>query len=178
MDDPSGNNYGFVNGDRHGSLVSPYVTQHAGVHDGLPAGGSFAPASSVGLGYVSPHDGLAGNGIDRLAGAVKRLYQASFGRSPEPAGSIYWQEIASNGVSLAAIAATFQASPEWEQRYGTDPTETEIVDGLYTNVLGRSADSEGRTYWLQLLRSGQISEAAILLEFSESVENKQRTGTS
>ncbi|MEZ5342377.1 MAG: DUF4214 domain-containing protein [Acidimicrobiales bacterium] len=177
LDDPEGNNYGFINDQRYGAIVSPYVELVSGVHNGRPSGGAFADQGRVGLGYVSPHDGLKGNTADRLAGAVKRLYQASFGRTPEPAGAIYWQQVARDGVPLAAIAATFQDSPEWAQRYGRDATPEAVVDGLYRNVLGRAGDAEGRAYWLQLLRSGQITKAQILLEFSESTENKMRTAT-
>ncbi len=177
LDDPKGNNYGFVNDDRHGAIVSPYVTLNAGVHNGLPPSGAFAPRWKAGFGYVSPHDGLAGNALDPVAGAVKRLYKASFGRSPEPAGQLYWQQIVRSGVGLYSVAEVFQTSPEWAGRYGSTPTNEQIIDALYRNVLGRQGDAGGRSYWIGLLNAGHVNRAQVLLEFSESAENKTRTDT-
>tara|TARA_B100000579_G_scaffold169164_1_gene137770 strand:- start:27 stop:236 length:210 start_codon:yes stop_codon:yes gene_type:complete len=47
------------------------------------------------------------------------------------------------------------------------------VDTLYTNVLGRLPDAEGKVYWLGQLSSGRETRAEALLGFAESTENKE-----
>ena len=45
---------------------------------------------------------------------------------------------------------------------------------MYRNVLEREADSSGRTYWLRRLDAGSVSRGRLMIEFSESSENRAR----
>ena len=47
-------------------------------------------------------------------------------------------------------------------------------DTVYENVLGRSADSGGKNYWMRRLDAGSVSRGRLMIEFSESSENRTR----
>ncbi len=178
IDDPRGNDYGFMNDQRWGGFRYGSVQQHAGITRGLPADVSFAPEAAVGQGYVSPH----GAGASRVPGNARdhqiiRLYQAAFGRTPDAGGLAYWTGRAARGDSLATIAANFREAPEWRERYGSTTTDAQLVDLMYRNVLDRTADDAGRVYWLNRLTSRELTPLRLLMFFSESPENITRTNT-
>ncbi|PZW50957.1 hemolysin type calcium-binding protein [Humitalea rosea] len=104
------------------------------------------------------------------AGSVQRLYGATLGRAPDPTGLGSWiSAIEDHGLSLSATAQSFVASSEFQLRFGV-PDNGGFIGLLYTNVLGRPADSSGQAYWTNLLQSGQLSRAGVVLGFSESSE--------
>lgn len=206
INDPNGNDYGFVNRQRYGAFATSLLIHHEGILHGPPSGGAFAPADRVGLGYQSPHgansggrpggtsesppptlpfgDGGTNPGQDPSttelggqAGAITRLYQATFGRSPDTTGLRYWQAQMESGLTLSGLAENFILVDEWKTRYGDRPSNSEIVDALYANILGRTPDGPGRSYWLSLIGAGRISRSGLLVSFSESAENRIRTGT-
>ncbi len=88
--------------------------------------------------------------------AVLRLYQAFFGRDPEPAGARYWLGLARAGTSLTEIADAFTLQPEFETNYGGTDNRTYLTR-VYTNVLGRDFDQGGFNYWLDTLEGTNIS---------------------
>jgi hypothetical protein len=115
---------------------------------------------------------------------VQELYVAYFGRPADPAGLDYWTNIVEAQGSTAAVSATFAASPEYIVTY-FGKTNTEIVDQIYTNMFGRTADAAGRAYWVNLLNNGTIKVDTIVAEVaaaavgtdSEAVENKVAAAT-
>lgn len=106
---------------------------------------------------------------------VLRLYRAAFGRVPDSGGLSYWTAQRRGGVPIASIAASFIASPE-ASGYLDNPEDDLFLEALYGNVLGRNADAEGLAFWLGELRTGR-SRTNVLVQFSESTENRRRTGT-
>jgi len=111
-----------------------------------------------------------------LDDSVTRLYRAAFGRAPDVGGQTYWVEQRATDQTLGDLAASFLDSPEGVERFGSSGNEI-FIDNLYSNVLGRNGDLEGRTFWLGQLEMG-TSRAVVLTEFSESPENIERTATS
>ena len=107
------------------------------------------------------------------AGAVVRLYNAYFGRNPDQSGFAYWVGRARAGRRLSEIAQHFATSTEFRRDFGELSNEG-FVDTVYENVLGRSADSGGKNYWLRRLDTGTISRGRLMIEFSESSENRTR----
>lgn len=105
------------------------------------------------------------------AAPVYRLYQAAFGRTPDPQGLGYWVKAFQNGVSLENIATGFMQSPEFEDLYGAADTEG-FLRRVYSNVLHREPDAGGLAWWVDSFERGNTRLAA-LLAFSESSENKQ-----
>ena len=103
---------------------------------------------------------------------VVRLYQAFFGRVPDPAGLSGWVNALHGGESLAAVGQGFAGAPEFQTRYGVNPSPTAFVTALYENVLGRAPDSAGEQGWLAVLgsRPTVATEAQVALGFSQSAE--------
>ena len=107
------------------------------------------------------------------AGAVVRLYNAYFGRYPDQSGFDYWVGQVRAGRSLTAIANHFADSSEFRRSFG-ELTDEGFIDTVYQNVLGRSADSGGRDFWMRRLDSGSVSRGRLMIEFSESSENRRK----
>ena len=108
--------------------------------------------------------------IDEGAASVFRLYRAALGREAEPFGLGYWMDRLDHGTSLQQIAHEFSWAPEFKQKYGENPTDEVFLEKLYQNVLNRAPDADGYAYWLT--RVDNSSREQIMLEFSDSVENK------
>ncbi len=109
-------------------------------------------------------------------GELLRLYQAVFGRFADPDGFRYWMAVRDNGTTIRDVAGGFVASAEFVQRYGNNPSPADLVDAMYRNVLGRSADSEGRNFWLGEMGRG-MTTLNLLLAFTNSTENILATST-
>ena len=108
------------------------------------------------------------------AGTVLRLYQATFGRTPDLTGLKFWtSDVDDAHVSLANVADSFASSPEFIHNYGSlaDP---DFVQQLYHNVLGRAGEATGVQFWQSVLATG-ISRGRVALDFAESPENRAKT---
>lgn len=81
----------------------------------------------------------------------------------------------SGRVGLHEVSYYFQQSAEYKGRFG-DPSGAEFVARLYRNVLGRPGEAAGQQYWVGELESGVVREDMVAY-FTESAENKRRTGT-
>ena len=102
-----------------------------------------------------------------------RLYNAAFKRLPDPDGLKYWIGKFSSGENTSRVVAlSFLGSAEFAERYGSDVSNAQYVETLYTNVLGRDYDQEGYNYWLGNLNNGVETRYELLLGFAESAENK------
>ena len=112
-------------------------------------------------------------GLNTDSGKMFRLYNAAFARFPDASGLQYWIGNFSSGKDDdRAVASSFIASTEFNQRYGENVSNPKYVETLYTNVLGRDYDQSGYTYWLGNLNNGLETRYELLLGFAESAENK------
>ncbi len=89
-----------------------------------------------------------------------RLYRAFFRREPDLSGAKYWMGILESGASLDQIASQFALSEEFDNTYG-EVSNSVFLDIVYRNVLGRTADPDGKAYWLALLNSGLQRGSAV-----------------
>jgi len=111
-------------------------------------------------------------GKDDVSGVVFRLYNAAFSRLPDANGLQNWiNGNASGNVTYASSAQSFSESQEFKNRYGSNVTDTQFITTLYNNVLGRAPDATGLSHYQSLLAGGR-SRGALLLDFSESPENR------
>lgn len=94
---------------------------------------------------------------------VQSLYVAYYGRPADSAGQMYWAERA-DAEGQGAILDAFGNSEEFTQEYG-DLGNEELVDSLYQQLFGRSADAEGQSYYAGVLASGDksLSEIAVTI---------------
>ena len=108
------------------------------------------------------------------AGVIDRLYFAFFQRRADQQGLEYWLGLSGDGTDVNVIAENFALGDEFTNAYG----EVEFgvfLDELYSNVLDRPSDTEGKAYWLSLLESGQLDRGSIVVQFTESLEMRNLT---
>jgi hypothetical protein len=117
-------------------------------------------------------DGALALDISGNAGQAYRLYQAAFNRSPDQAGLSYWIGTLDHGASLKDVADAFSKSAEFASLYGSNPTNADLVNSFYQNVLHRPGDAGGYAYWLDILNRHAATPAEVLTSFSESPENQ------
>jgi methionine-rich copper-binding protein CopC len=130
------------------------------------------------------------NGVEfniEVAQTIAAGYIAALGRVPAPSsqsayndagGLLYWTNQylggadASSGLigNYGAIGDQMIGSAEFEAAFGTDLTDNQFVNLLYTNLLGRDADAGGLEYWTGLLTGG-TSRGQVLMSFSNTAEN-------
>jgi Ca2+-binding RTX toxin-like protein len=114
--------------------------------------------------------------VDGNAGGVYRLYQAAFDRKPDDGGLSYWIRQADAGASLKDIAQAFTSSNEFVQMYSSAPDNAGLVMRFYQNVLDRTPDAAGLSFWVDLLDRKALTVSEVLANFSESAENVAAVG--
>ena len=108
--------------------------------------------------------------IDGVAGQAYRIYKAAFDRAPDLAGLGFWINAMDKGAALTGVADGFIGSTEFQSRYGA-ASDTDFIRLLYENVLDRQPDAGGYQFWQDAMGRG-LSREGLLIEFSESPENK------
>lgn len=130
-------------------------------------GGSTTPAGMINSLWTSgPHASIMP--------PVSRLYAAIYLRTPDYGGLMYWADQRRRGVTMNDMATTFARTPEFRNMYGTLGNPA-FVDLVYKNVLGRLPSTTDRNYWTAELNSGRKSRGAVMIGFSESLENRNKT---
>jgi hypothetical protein len=107
------------------------------------------------------------------AAAITRLYLGALQRAPDAAGLNHFMQQHSSGNTLSQMGASVVASSEFTGKYGT-PDNGALIDQLYLNVLGRSADADGKAYWNSRITTG-LSLGEVVAGFTESTESIART---
>ncbi len=115
-------------------------------------------------------DGTLAFDTDGAAGQGYRIYQAAFDRKPDASGLGYWIRNLDKGANLVDVGAAFVASSEFRKLYGPNLSNSEFVQELYYNVLGRTGEQSGVNYWANQLYDGH-TRGWVLASFSESAEN-------
>jgi hypothetical protein len=101
---------------------------------------------------------------------VARMYEAAFGRTPDASGLAAWEKVYdAGGISLAGLANAFIGSSEFSSDHGT-VSNAQFVTQLYTEALGRTADTAGYNAWLSALNSGALTQAQVMVGFVQSSE--------
>ncbi len=111
--------------------------------------------------------------IDGTAGQAFRLYQTALARAPDPGGLGFWIAALDAGASLHDVAAEFIASAEFTARSGVDQSDSEFVGQLLRNI-GIDPDLVLFTAIVARLAVGKATRADILVELSESLENRSQ----
>lgn len=101
--------------------------------------------------------------------AIAALYDTFSNRLPDEDGLGYWVGQLQSGKSLSEIASGFAASSEFSNATAGF-SNSQLVDFMYENALERTADADGREYWIDQLDRG-LSKGDLMLGFSESAEH-------
>ncbi len=124
-------------------------------------------ASGIG---ITARNALAYNsGIEAF---VNSLYSDCLGRTADPAGFNDWCTKLANGtISGKECAYGFFFSPEFRAKAETMPAGG-LVDTYYRVFLNRSADSAGKSYWMQRIAPTSVADDIIILfnGFADSTE--------
>ena len=94
---------------------------------------------------------------------IEGMYKDILGRDSDTAGLSFWTGVHANGGSLAEIKNGITMSDEAQGRRGAE------IENLYTTLLGRASDTEGKKFWLDAYNGGQTLDA-IRQEFMKSPE--------
>jgi hypothetical protein len=100
---------------------------------------------------------------------VVRLYFAYFLRIPDYAGLQFWINYYKSGHSLDEISNFFAASSEFTSTYGS-LNNSQYVNLVYQNVLGRAPDAGGFNFWVNQLNTNAMARGQVMRNFSESAE--------
>jgi hypothetical protein len=113
------------------------------------------------------------------AGGIYRLYQAAFDRQPDLPGLGYWINAADNDKSAVTMAEDFTWSAEFQSvynvkiidNYASGTNIQNLVNGFYSNVLGRDPDAGGLDYYTSVIQVKEKTVGRVLAEISDSPEN-------
>jgi hypothetical protein len=155
----------------HGNKAQ-YVVQRSG--DSITvtdiAGNGDGTDQLSGVERLEFQDAIVAYDIGGNAGQVYRLYKAAFDRTPDKNGLSSNVSLVDGDLTLTQMSAAFAASQEFKDLYGST-TNAQFVSLLYNNVLDRAPDQGGLNHWTNVLNTGQLTRADVLIGFSESPEN-------
>jgi predicted Zn-dependent protease len=100
-------------------------------------------------------------------------YRTGLGREPDPAGLANWTNFLNNGGPPAQLAQELTMSQEFQSLH-SQQTDTQYVESLYEDGLGRSAEPGGLQGWAGALQSGSMDRAEVLAGIAQSAESQQR----
>lgn len=152
----------------HVLVLAAVLTVVSTLTAGPPAAADDAPETALTFDDVAALDELTADHA-----TVLRLYWASFGRTPDPAGALYWIEQRDRCADLGTIAEVFADGEEFRVRYGRLDDEA-FVERVYANVLGRAPDAGGAAHWGAALADGRLSRGGVILHVSLSPEFTDR----
>ena len=98
---------------------------------------------------------------------VTRLYDKALGRSPDTAGLNAWTNRLMSGTTGAQVACELIFSMEMLNR---NLDSTQFVNMLYEALFARSADTTGRTFWVNQLDVSRVSRYSVFTSFVRSSE--------
>ncbi len=113
-------------------------------------------------------DGMLALDTGGKAGAAYRLYRAALGGEPDVAGLGYWIHMMDHGMSMADAARSITESKEFASLYGG--SHDAYLKALYQHVLQRAPDATGLAWWTGQMDHYGVSDADVLLGFSNSAE--------
>ncbi|NEV61116.1 DUF4214 domain-containing protein [Thiorhodococcus minor] len=96
---------------------------------------------------------------------VTEIYIATMGYAPDNQGLQYWvdQIEAGRGWTPTTVAQSFFDQPLVREKYPETQGFGPLIEALYQNIFGRSADAEGYAYWLDELESGRVARNQMII---------------
>lgn len=103
------------------------------------------------------------------ASQIQALYVGYLGRAADQAGLDFWTSAINTGKStIESVALGFTLSPEYKAKYaGLDSAG--LVDAIYKNVLGRTADADGKAFWVGEIAKGAATPENLLAKMINSL---------
>jgi cyclophilin family peptidyl-prolyl cis-trans isomerase len=82
---------------------------------------------------------------------VEQFYETFLGRASDPVGKAYWMAAYNSWGTEQIEVAGFVGSQEFQTLH---PDNTSLVNAIYNDVVERTPDSAGQSYWVNQLSSG------------------------
>jgi len=101
--------------------------------------------------------------------AVQQLYVSYLGRAADKAGLDFWSNaIATGTATIASVATGLTLATEYTSKYAGLTTDA-LVDAVYTNVLGRTADAAGKAFWVASFANGSVKADTFVSSLIQSL---------
>lgn len=101
--------------------------------------------------------------------AVQQLYVSYLGRAADKAGLDFWSNAIATGTStIESVATGLTLATEYTTAYG-NLSNSDLVDAVYTNVLGRSADAAGKAFWVAAFGNGTVKADTFVASLIQSL---------
>lgn len=102
---------------------------------------------------------------------LQQAYLAYFGRPADAAGLLTF---GNDKVSEASVIASFSASAESQQFFGSmDPFAQ--INTIYKNLFNREAEPAGLNHWAGKIISGEVTLASAAMEILKNAQNSDKT---
>jgi len=131
-------------------------------------------ATVAGLAASYPDSGLHVAGVTSAQqDFVVALYDSSFSRAPEYNGLTYWANKLNVELSYgtdqttayAVISKQMYIDGKGNGEAGTNLGDSAYVNFAYQNILGRSGDAAGVSYWNDKLATGTVDRGSFVAKF-------------
>jgi len=99
---------------------------------------------------------------------LQQQYIAYFGRPGDPSGITFWLE---SGLTETEFAEKIYAQDEYKNTTIASKSTEDQVNSLYTNLFGRTADSEGLLFWTAEVEAGRKSLSSLALDLIWAASN-------
>ena len=109
---------------------------------------------------------------DQVTTMARQFYQGALGRDADPGGLAFWtNELKTGALTPRDFVLCLTGSPEGQSRYGQQG-DSQYVDSVYANALGRQADPGGHAAWTGLLQAG-CARGDVMAAIAQSPEGQQ-----
>jgi len=105
---------------------------------------------------------------------IQQLYVAYFNRPADVAGLNFWLNAMDNGATIDQVSKSFNTAKEYTDAYANKAAET-VVNTVYQNLFGRTADGAGLDFWGPKIASGAISTADLVKAIAGGALNADGT---
>ncbi|MEM7521655.1 MAG: DUF4214 domain-containing protein [Pseudomonadota bacterium] len=96
--------------------------------------------------------------------SIIELYIAYFNRAPDALGLNFWATAFADGMPIEEVARQFSTQPETMLAYPEGTSNADFLTTIYANVLGRTPDTGGFTFWLEELEAERVTRDFAILE--------------
>lgn len=106
---------------------------------------------------------------------AQELYVAYYGRPADPAGQTFWADaFDAAGDDLTDALAAFGTSSEFTDNFG-GLDNAGLINNLYTQLFGHTADAEGLAFYEARLDSGEATLASIAKQIADGALGDDET---
>lgn len=108
------------------------------------------------------------------AEAIQKLYVAFFNRPADYYGLQYWDSVVTAAKGdTTAVAAEFSKSKEYTDTFAGMNTR-QVINTVYKNLFGRSADEAGLEYWFAEVQAGRVTIANAVTSIAAGAQNADK----